>query len=212
MAKGLKDLPPIGQAAVMALVAVVLVGGGFYYYVYPLFGQRASLQANVNQLKAENERNRAFEQKLTDYRIAIEDQKNQLKTLRLLVPDQPAVDQVMKTVFGLADSSAIHVRTFLPQAVAPKDFYSELPFKLRLDGTYWAMVDFFDRVARQQRIMSVTSIQLGSPTGGGMGAYEVGARESVGANCTLTTYFGQGKPATPQGPGTAQPPGAPAHY
>lgn len=202
-----KNLPPIGQAMIMAIVAIVLVGGGFYIYVYPLFSQRATLQQNVSTLKAENERNRAFEQKLTDYRIAIEDQKNQLKTLRLLVPEQPAVDQVMKTVFGLAGSSSIHIRTFLPQAVAEKDFYSEMPFKIRLDGTYWSMVNFFDRVARQQRIMSVTSIQLGPPAGGGMGAYEVSKTESVGANCTLTTYFGQGKPAAPQKPAK---PGAPA--
>jgi Tfp pilus assembly protein PilO len=70
-----------------------------------------------------------------------------------------------------------------------KDYYMEMPFSMRLDGTYYSLLKFFDRLANEQRIMSVSGLSLGSPEGGGMGAYKVSASETVGANCVLTTYY-----------------------
>ena len=45
----------------------------------------------------------------------------------------------------------------------------EMPFTVRLDGTYYSLLNFFDRLAHEQRIMSVSGLSLGTPEGGGMG-------------------------------------------
>jgi Tfp pilus assembly protein PilO len=72
--------------------------------------------------------------------------------------------------------------------------YTEMPFNLRLDGTYYGLLEFFDRLAREQRIVSVSGLSLGAPEGGGLGAFKVQAGETVGANCVLTTYFSGASP------------------
>jgi Tfp pilus assembly protein PilO len=104
-------------------------------------------------------------------------------------------------VFADAKAAEVNVRTFIPQALAPKDIYTEMPFNLRLDGTYYGLLGFFDHLAREQRIVSVSGLSLGPPEGGGMGAFKIHAGETVGTNCTLTTYFSgvsTPAPATPQ--------------
>jgi Tfp pilus assembly protein PilO len=81
-----------------------------------------------------------------------------------------------------------------------KDYYVETPYTVRLDGSYYDLLNFFDRIAHEQRIMSVSGLSLGNPQGGGMGDYKVGTDETVGANCVLTTYFNKpmGVPVPPK--------------
>ncbi|MGD0695045.1 MAG: type 4a pilus biogenesis protein PilO [Terriglobia bacterium] len=202
MAKSFKDFPPAAQAGLIGLVPLIVVGVLSYLYVYPLADQRADLDSQVKKLTAENKINQAFEQKQTEYKNRISQLQTELETLRSIVPDEQATDEFMQMVFRTGTEAGVHVRTFLPQPLVPKDYYVEEPFKVRLDGTYWGLVNYFDRLAHEQRIVSVTDIKLGTPSGGGLGSYEVAPSESVGADCVLVTYFNklgtQGAAAAPK--------------
>jgi type IV pilus assembly protein PilO len=143
----------------------------------------------VTKLKAENDRDEAFRQQQTEYLNRIGQLEKQLETLRSIVPDEQATDEFMRSVFAAGTNAGVNIRTFIPKGPVAKDYYVELPFNLRLDGTYYSLLNFFDRLAHEQRIMSVSGLSLGSPEGGGMGSYTVPRTETVGANCTLTTYY-----------------------
>ncbi|MGO8786740.1 MAG: type 4a pilus biogenesis protein PilO [Terriglobia bacterium] len=189
MAKTFNDLPASIQGIVLIAVGVVLAGVAFWYYVMPLNDQRDGLQKEVARLKAENDRNEAFRQQQTEYLNRIKQLESQLDTLRSIVPDDQATDEFMKTVFADGAGTSTQIRMLIPKPPVVKDFYVETPFSVRLDGTYYNLLRFFDRLAHEQRIMSVSGLSLGTPEGGGMGAYKVTATETVGANCLLTTYF-----------------------
>jgi Tfp pilus assembly protein PilO len=83
----------------------------------------------------------------------------------------------------------VHIRSFISQPVVSKELYVEMPFLLHLDGTYYRVVQFFDRLAHDQRIVTVSNLALSGPEGGGMGSYKVSLGETVGANCVITTYY-----------------------
>ncbi len=195
MAKGFKDFPPAAQAALLCLAAVFLVGVGFYFLIWPLYDQRVALGKQVDALHKENVENQAFEVKLAEYQSLIQQQEKTLDTLRTLVPDEQTTDEFLRTIFRNAGLSDVHVRTFVPQALVQREFYVEMPVALRIDGTYWSLVTFFNRLAHEQRIVSVSSVDLGSPSGGGMGNYSLVPGETVGANTTVTTYFNRPQPA-----------------
>jgi type IV pilus assembly protein PilO len=189
MAKSFNDLPASIQGVIFASVAVVLAGLLFWFYVLPLSDQKDGLEKDVARLKAENDRNEAFKQQQTEYLNRIKQLEGQLETLRSIVPDEQDTDGFMHTVFADGAATGTQIRTFIPKTSVAKDYYVETPFTLRLDGTYYNLVSFFDRLAHEQRIMSVSGLSLGTPEGGGMGVYKVAASETVGANCVLTTYF-----------------------
>jgi type IV pilus assembly protein PilO len=211
MAKSLKDLPAGVQALIFVLLIVAAVGTVGYFYVLPLYNAPATapqpglvaLQAQEKDLEAKVASLRAFEAKLIEYQNQVAQLQKQLANLTLLLPETRQTDLFMKTVFGNAAQSDVHVRTFVPGAEAQKDFYMETPFTVRLDGTYWSLVNFFARLANEQRIISVSSVGLGKPSGGGLGAYAISENETVGVNAVLTTYFRHEAPAKPK-------PGAPA--
>ncbi len=189
MAKRFNDLPAFIQGVVFVTVAIALAGGTFWYFVLPLNDQRGSLQKEVAKLKAENDRDEAFRQQQTEYLNRIKQLESQLETLRSIVPDDQATDEFLKAVFEAGAGVGAHIRTFVPRPQVVKDFYIEIPFAVRLDGTYYSLLSFFDRLAHEQRITSVSGLSLGTPEGGGMGAYKVQSTETVGANCVLTTYY-----------------------
>jgi len=198
MAKSFNDLPAAIQGVIFVSVAVVAAGLVFYFYVLPLNDQRDGLQKEVASLKAENDKNEAFRQQQTEYLNRIKQLESQLETLRSIVPDEEATNEFMKTVFGDGSAADTQIRTFIPKPPVVKDFYVEVPFSVHLDGTYYSLLNFFDRLSAEQRILSVSGLSLGGPEGGGMGAYKVQSSETVGANCVLTTYYN--KPLTAAAP------------
>jgi type IV pilus assembly protein PilO len=189
MAKTFNDLPAPIQGAILVVVAVALAVGTFWYFVLPLNDQRDNLQKQVAQLKAENDKNEAFRQQQTEYLNRIQQLESQLETLRSIVPDEQATDEFMRTVFADGLNTGTDLRTFIPKPPVVKDFYVEVPFTVHLDGTYYSLMSFFDRLSHEQRITSVSGLSLGGPEGGGMGTYKVQPSETVGANCVLTTYY-----------------------
>jgi Tfp pilus assembly protein PilO len=197
MPKSFKELPTVVQGVIFAAGAVILAGAVFYLYVLPLRAQRASLEAKVNALYAENQKNQAVERERTELLNRIAQLEKQLDTLRSIVPDEPATDQFVKMVYDTATASTIHLRTFVAQAPVARDFHVEMPFGIRIDGTYYAMLNFFDRLARQQRIVSVTGLGVGPPVGGGLGKFVILPGETVGANCVVTTYYNRSQPSAP---------------
>jgi type IV pilus assembly protein PilO len=200
MPKSFNDLPAAVQIAIFVLFAVLLGGAVFYFNVLPLKEKRDSLRKEVDRLTAENKLNQIFELERTQYLNRIAQLEKQLDKLRFIVPEEQATDDFMRMVFEDGRAAQVNIRTFIPQALAPKDIYTEMPFNLRLDGTYYGLLTFFDRLAHEQRIVSVSGLSLGAPEGGGMGAFKLHPGETVGANCVLTTYFSRVPTAAPSTP------------
>jgi type IV pilus assembly protein PilO len=200
MAKSFNDLPTPVQGLIFIAVAVALAAVTFWYYVLPLNDRRTRLDKDVTKLKAENDGNEAFRQQQTEYLNRIVQLEKQLETLRSIVPDEQATDEFMRSVYAEGLSSNVNIRTFIPKTQVVSDFYVETPFSLRLDGTYYSLLNFFDRLAHEQRIVSVSGLSLGAPEGGGMGNYTVYPSETVGANCMLITYFNKVLTAAPPPP------------
>ncbi len=202
MAKSFNDIPGPIQAVILVAGAALLAGATFYYLVYPLKDKNDKLAADVAKLKAENDKNEAFKQQQVGYLNLIKQLEAQLETLRSIVPDEQATDEFMKSVFADGTSTGTEIRTFIPGTPVTRDYYVEMPFSVHLDGTFYNLLNFFDRLSHEQRIMSVSGLSLGAPQGGGMGNYTVMKSETVGANCVLTTYYNKplNAPAPPQPP------------
>jgi len=200
MPKSFNDLPAAVQIAIFVLVAVLLAGAVFYFYDLPLKEKRDSLRREIARVTAENKANQIFELQRREYLTRIAQLGRQLEVLRSIVPEDQATDDFMRRVFEDGRATDVGIRTFIPQAMVPKDIYTEMPFNVRLDGTYFALLAFFDRLAHEDRIVSVSGLALGSPQGGGMGSFKILPSETVGATCVLTTYFSKVPTAPPPTP------------
>ncbi|MFB3814253.1 MAG: type 4a pilus biogenesis protein PilO [Terriglobales bacterium] len=196
-------MPKGAQIAGIVVIAVIL-SAALYFALYKRMSDENRLNRQKLQAKlAEVQDLRKYENNLPELNRQIEILKQQLDIQQRIVPDVKEADQFMHVLQNTAQASGIEIRKWTAKPVTTREFYSEVPFDLELDGPYYAVLTFFDRVAKLERIINVSNLQLtGLKTGTGQtkGKYQYAPQETVTGTCVATTFFSRETP----------PPAAPA--
>ena len=132
----------------------------------------------------------------------------QLANLRQIVPDEKEVDSFIRLVEGASAASGVAVRRFTAKPVVPQDYYVEVPFEMEMDGPYYEVMDFYDRLSKLARIVNISDLKMGSIQAGksvGGKQYAYNPNETAVGVCTITTFFSREEEAPP-----AAKPGQPA--
>ena len=208
----------MGVQLVIAVVLVgVLVGVGLYVWpVKPLTEANTQAAALLKQKQDDNRRLQQFERDLPGLERQIASLQQQLEIQKTIVPDEKAAPDFMHLMQDTAASAGIEIRRYTTKPVVNREFYTEVPYEMDIDGSYYGVVNFFEKVAKLQRIINVNGLQIATvkkPSDAKVkGTYTYAPGETVLASCTATTFFShepeeQGAPA-PAKPG--QPGAAPA--
>ena len=174
--------------------AAALVTVGLYYTVFKTQrNQNAVAEQALDAKMKENAELESYRPKLAEIERQLASLKQQLDIERRIVPDEKEVDGFMRMMDAEASKAGIEIRRYTAKPTAQKDFYTEVPFEMELDGPYYSMLNFFDRVGKLERIVNVSSL-LVSTTRKPMDAkakktYQYAPNESIVATCTATTFF-----------------------
>jgi len=171
-----------------------LVTGALYFTVFKSQSDKnAAAEHAVQEKVKENNELESYRPKLKDMERQLANLKQQLEIERRIVPDEKQVDTFIETLDGEAQKAGVELRRYASKPVVAKDYYSEVPFDLELDGPYYSMLNFFDRVGKLERIVNVSGL-LVSTTKSASDAkvkhtYQYAPNESVAASFTATTFF-----------------------
>ena len=187
------DLSDMKQWGALLLAGIVLTAA-LYFTLFK--SQREANAAAQQQLDAklhENAELESYRPKLAEIERQVANLKQQLDIERRIVPDDKLADDFIRSVSGEALKAGIEIRRFTAKPVNTKDFYSEMPFDLEVDGPYYSMLNFFDRVGKLERIVNVSNLLVASvrkPTEAKTKhTYNYAPGESTVATCTATTFF-----------------------
>src|SRR5262249_14839172 len=184
------------------VAGAVLVTEGLYYTVFKSQrDQNAAAQQKLEAKQKENAELEAYRPKLAEIERQLASLKQQLEIERRIVPDQKEVDGFIRLLDAEALKSGIELRRYTAKPVAPRDYYTEVPFEVELDGPYYSMLNFFDRVGKLERIVNMSGLLVSTvkkPTDAkAKHTYQYAGNESVVATCTATTYFSHDTEAAP---------------
>src|ERR1700694_6125299 len=176
------------------VLTATIATGALYYAVFK--SQRDQNEAARVKLQAklrENAELEAYRPKLADIERQLSNLKQQLEIERRIVPDEKEVDNFMRMGSGEARKSGGEIRRYTSRPYAAKEFYTEVPFEVELDGPYYSMLGFFDRLGKVERIVNVSNLLVAStrkPSDDkAKHTYQYAPGESVVATCLSTTYF-----------------------
>jgi len=187
-----------------------LVTAALYFTLFKSQSEKnAAAQHALEDKIRENNELESYRPKLKQIEQQLTELKQQLEIEQRIVPDEKQVDGFMTMIDGEAQKAGVELRRYTAKPVNTKEFYSELPFDIELDGPYYSMLNFFDRVGKLERIVNINGLMV-STTKNPQGAkakhtYQYAPSESVVATCTATTFFshdaqpaaGPAKPVTP---------------
>jgi len=179
-------------AVVLAAGAVVTVA--LYFTVFKTErDENAAAQQKLEAKLHENAELEAYRPKLAEIERQLTSLKQQLEIERRIVPDEKEVDGFMRLLGGEAQKAGVEIRRYTAAPLSAKDFYTEVPFEVELDGPFYSMLNFFDRVRKMERIVNVSGLLVAStrkPSDAKTKhTYQYAANESVVATCTATTFF-----------------------
>ena len=178
----------------VVVAGAVLLTAALYFTMFK--SQReaneAAQQALENKVR-ENAELEAYRPKLAEIERQLASLKQQLEIERRIVPDEKEVDGFMRMLDSEAMKAGIELRRYTAKPVSAKEFYTEVPFEMELDGPYYSMLNFFDRVGKLERIVNVSGLLVATvkkPTEAkAKHAYQYAPNESVVATFTASTFF-----------------------
>ena len=205
------ELPFVIRAVVMLVVGAAIFAGAWYGPVPGLAAMRAANDASRDKLKAlqaDNASLRPYEGQLKQLELQIDSLERQMERQKEIVPDEKSADQFIRDMQSDAQSAGVEIRDFLAKPVTQKQYYSEIPFDLEIDGPYFAVLNFFEKVGTMERIVNIDNLRV---SGIGTKAqsvvkrrYDYAPGETIVVACTAKTFFNAGTaPAMPAKPAGA---------
>jgi len=195
------EMSGLKQWAVLLLTGALITGGLYFFMFKGQEDENVKAQQTLDAKVQENRELEAYRPKLAEIERQLASLKQQLEIERRIVPDEKEVDGFIKMLDAEALKAGIEIRSYTARPVTSKDFYSEVPFDLELDGPYYSMLNFFNQVSKLERIVNIAGLQVAAVKKPG-GAkvkhhYEYAPGESVVASCTATTFFSHDMEPTP---------------
>ena len=194
------ELSGIKQWGIVLAGGAVLTGALYFTVFKSQDEKNAAAQHALEEKVRENNELEAYRPKLKQIEQELAELKQQLEIERRIVPDEKQVDGFITMLDSEAQKAGIEIRRYTAQPTSAKEYYTEVPFDLEIDGPYYSVLNFFDRVGKLERIVNISNLMLAStknPTAAkAKHTYQYAPNESVVATCVATTFFGH-EPAAP---------------
>ena len=107
-----------------------------------------------------------YKAKLAELTAQTEALKVQMEAQRKIVPEEKEVPTFITLVENESAAAGVEIRRYTPKDTAAKEYYVEVPFEVDVDGPYYAVLNFYDRLQKMERIVNVSRLTMGALKGG----------------------------------------------
>jgi len=205
----LKNLKWHFQLIILVSVAAILYMGVWYFVTSETRAEVAVLNDQVSQLKAKNETARVATQRINEFRALYASKAEEYEELKVLLPEQREITNVLQGLQDTANSSRMVVMRFAPREDTQQDSIMAKPVEIEVDSNFNNLRAFFEAMAKLPRIVSITDFKINQLD-------KQSDMKTLHAQFLLTSYYAAPtdltvKPAAPGAPGAPAPAaGAPA--
>lgn len=158
--------PLLVHALVVAVAFVVMAVG--FSYVFVVKEKKPDLEGKE---KEEMELRGVFRDKhqkavnLSVYEQQLKDIESSFGALLRQLPGRTEVPNLLVDISQTGVAAGLDEKLFQPSAEEKKDFYAELPIKIRLSGSYHEFGEFVSGIAALPRIVTLHDISIKSEKG-----------------------------------------------
>ena len=147
--------------AILILVLCALVGVGWYFY--DIEGRYETLARAENtelELRQDFENKQAKAANLEAYRAQLAEMQESFGAMLRQLPNRTEVADLLVDVSQTGLAAGLEFELFQPQGEVPKDFYAELPIKIRVIGSYHEFGEFVSGLVALPRIVTIHNVQI----------------------------------------------------
>lgn len=155
-----------------------------------LHAQVRGLQTQAERIKAENNYLGLVSANQQKYSSRIKTLREKLAKIQVVAPDTADPDAFTQRIAKLAQAKGVHLLSFTPMERLRHDYYSEMPFSVKIEAPYVALALYLNALSNQTRRLRIENVKLEVPAGDG--SRGIKSNQPVIATCVVYTYFGLG--------------------
>jgi len=182
--KGFTRLKWYYQIAIVLGLCGALLGVAWYQFFSAMAEENKAKTEQLTKLQQEVAKGMQRQKELAQLKVKTEQYRKKLEDLKANLPLEKETDQILRSIYAEANASSVRILNVTVRPVIEHEVYAESPWDMNVVGTYTSVNEFFDKVRRLPRIVSVSKLQLTSRNSDGEKAFS----ESVSATYTATTY------------------------
>ena len=152
---------PLGaRIVVIILLCIALLFAGYYADTSNQLVELDTARAKETSLKQEFETKQAKAASLDAYKKQMEEMKRSFGALLQQLPGKTEVADLLVDISRVGIISGLEFELFKPEAEVPKEFYAELPIKIRVKGNYHQFGNFASGTAALPRIVTLHDLSI----------------------------------------------------
>ena len=172
---GLEDKPWWAGLLLGLVLAVAIYFAGNHYLLKPRQQNLENLDGKLSVLQAKIQEGRAAKAQLPQFRQEVQRLELELDKLLRVLPARRNTPELMRRIRDLTEQGDFDLKRFTPGNFVDREFFSEWPINVNLDGTYHNLALFFDRVSRFSRIINIQGLKVNKVRGRGAGDHTISA-------------------------------------
>ena len=161
------DWPGFFKGFVILVVCGLVAGAGYYLDTQDQIADLQRVQDEELRLRQEFEKKQAKAANLEAYRQQLAEMEESFGTMLRQLPDKTEVAALLVDVSQTGLAAGLEFSLFQPLGEVPREFYAELPIKLRVTGGYHEFGEFISGLASLPRIVTIHDVVM-QPSGSGM--------------------------------------------
>jgi type IV pilus assembly protein PilO len=168
----------LGAIGAIFLLAVILMG---YLLAWkPKKPELDTAKAEEQQLLATLEQKARKAANLDAYKAQLAEMEQSFGAMLRKLPNKTEVPNLLTDISQQGSGAGLDQKLFQPSQQINKDFYAELPIKMRLTGSFHAIGAFVSGIAALPRIVTLHDVEI-KPV-------EKGASDELQLDVTAKTY------------------------
>jgi type IV pilus assembly protein PilO len=156
-------IPLIQRLAAAGGVLALLMAAFYFMGVAPENELADRARKKIESLESKLVKKRAIAKDLTRYQVEVERLKQKLNEALTQLPNQSEIPELLQKLATLVEQSDCQMAKFSPKGEIKQDFYARIPVEMEIVGNYHSIAEFFDQVAKLDRIVNVSAIKLSDP-------------------------------------------------
>lgn len=160
------DWPGIVKAILVLILCALVAVGWYFLYTEDQYKELERVERVEQDLRLDFEGKQAKAANLEAYRAQLAEMKESFGAMLRQLPNRTEVADLLVDVSQTGLAAGLEFELFQPQPEVPKDFYAELPIKVRVVGKYHEFGEFVSGLAALPRIVTIHNIAIQPREGG----------------------------------------------
>ncbi|MDH5784167.1 MAG: type 4a pilus biogenesis protein PilO [Chromatiales bacterium] len=152
--------PLIIRASMIVVICAAVLGLGYYFDTMPQQDELNRVASEEAGLWSTFETKQQKAVLLESYKRQMKEMEESFGTMLRQLPSRNEVAELLVDITQTGLASGLSFELFKPEKESPKEFYAELPIKVKVGGDYHSMGEFAGGIAALPRIVTIHDVTL----------------------------------------------------